>query len=349
MSGTTETDILSTIPDLDSGTDTGTETSTDTSPGTSSAQPTQTGGQQTSAQPTQTTEGQQPAQPTPVRRRDGLVETPNPDDPKTRDLVDPVSGRIVAKGGIERRVFEEGQRHARENNQLKTELGNAKRMLSSINEVTQEAVRLNIAPQDQVVAIRIMAQYLQDPVKTLQELVQEVKSKGYKIDFLEQGVTPGMDMAAIARMIDNKMAPIAQQRQQQMQEAQQRQQAEQNLNSFLEEVPEANVNLDVLAEMLQSQPALTLYSAHIRMVRWAQENGLDWTQSLKQQIAVARSQQPTNQPEPQPTTPRRPLPGNRSATARSTQPVNGSATQHNENASWSDIIRASMQEHGVQF
>ena len=88
-----------------------------------------------------------------------------------------------------------------------------RRSCASINEVTQEAVRLNVAPQDQIIAIRVMADFMRDPVKTLQYLVEEVKSKGYPIPFLEQGVTPGMDLNAIQRMIDNKMAPITQQQQ----------------------------------------------------------------------------------------------------------------------------------------
>ena len=191
------------------------------------------GGGQTSAQPTQGgVDQQQAAQ---VRRRhDGLVEVPNAEKPNTRDLVDPITGRTVAKGGIERRVFEDGQRHARENAQLKNQLGSATQQLSRINQVTQEAVRLNVAPDDQIAAIRVMADFMRDPVKTLEYLVAEVKSKGYPIPFLEQGVTPGMDMTAIARMIDNKMAPLTQREQAAQVEVQQRQMAERNLDSFLE-------------------------------------------------------------------------------------------------------------------
>jgi hypothetical protein len=243
-------------------------------------------------------------------------------------------------------VFEEGQRHSRENNQLKTQLANATKQLSSINEVTQEAVRLNVAPQDQVIAIRVMADFMRDPVRTLQGLMEEVKSKGYQIPFMEQGVTPGMDMNAIARMIDNKMAPIAQQRQQEQAQAESKQRAEADLNAFLQDNDEANSNLDVLAEMLQAQPGLSLQSAYTKMIRWSHENGLDWTQPLKAQIAAQRQQPtPTQQPAPQQ---QRPLPGRRSAGGNTATPVgNGAVAQYNENASWADIIRQSMQDHGV--
>jgi len=356
MSGTTEDNILSNIPDIHDTGDSDSGSVEDSGAAQTSAQPTQGGGDATtSAQPTQQggagSTGQQPQQPV-KRRHDGLVEVPNEDNPNTRDLVDPITGRRVAKGGIERKVYEDGQRATRENNQLKQQLQNATRQLSQVNEVTQEAVRLNVAPQDQVAAIRVMSDFLRDPVKTLEYLVAEVKAKGYQIPFLEQGVTPGMDMTAIARMIDNKMMPLTQQQQQARQQQEMRQQAEQELTAFLNDNEEANANLDVLGEMLQAQPGLPLQSAYTKLIRWSHENGLDWTQPLKPQIA-ARRQQATQPTQPQQSTqqpaPQRPLPGGRSV-QQPTAPVgNGAVTQHNENASWSDIIRQSMQEHGVNL
>jgi hypothetical protein len=353
MSGTTEDKILGTIPGIDDSSDVGDSTGGDTGDSgqaQTSAQPTQgAGGGQTSAQPTgQGGAGgtaQQPQQP--IRRRhDGLVEVPNEENPNTRDLVDPITGRTVAKGGIERKVYEDGQRAARENNQLKTQLAGASRQLAAINQVTQEAVRLNVAPQDQIAAIRVMSDFMRDPVKTLEYLVAEVKAKGYQIPFLEQGVTPGMDMTAIGRMIDSKMQPLTQQQQAQQHEREQRSAAERDLNTFLEDNQEANQNLDVLAEMLNAQPGLPLQSAYTKLIRWAHENGLDWTQPLKPQIA-GRRQQPTQQQATQQPGPQRPMPG-RGVNPNTAAPVgNGVVQQHSENSSWSDIVRAAMQEQGV--
>lgn len=347
MSGTVEDSILGSIPDIHDDVDTGGGADAGSGGDPSS------GGGQTSAQPTggqpsaAPTGGQQ--QPAQVRRRhDGLVEVPNAEQPNTRDLVDPITGRVVAKGGIERRVYEEGQRHSRENNQLKQQLQQATQRLSAVNEVTQEAVRLNVSPQDQLVAVRIMSEFMRDPVKTLETLVAEVKSKGYPIPFLEQGVTPGMDMAAIQRMIDNKMSPITEQQTQARQQQEHQRRAEAEINSFLEDNQEANSNLDVLSEMLQAQPGLSLHSAYTKMIRWAHENQLDWTQSLKQQIAASR-QQPNPQQTTQQPTQSRPIPGRGVQPAQATPVGNGAVTQYNENASWADIIRQSMQEHGVNL
>jgi len=350
----TESSILNTIPDFkDDSSDTATSSTstgaTQTNEGsggdaTTSAQPTQTGGESGG---TDTAKPQQPFR----RRHDGLIEQPNADNPRVRDLVDPQTGRTVAKGGIERSVFEEGQRHARENTTLKQQVGQLQGFVQSVNSVNQEAARLNIRPDDQIAAMRVMADFLKDPVRTLEYLVAEVKAKGYPIPFLEQGVSPGMDMTAIARMMDQKMAPITQQQQAAAQQRQLAQRAEQELESFLGDNQEANSNLDVLTEMLQAQPSLSIQSAYTKMIRWAHENGLDWTQPLKQQIAAARQAQQGQQTTPQQTTQQdtRPMPG-RGAVRGNATPLNGNqGQQFNESASWSDIIGSAMREHGVRI
>lgn len=345
MSGT-ESEILQNIPGMDDdtggvggGLDTGGDTGS-SNDGRSSAQPGQsvTGGQQ---QP-----GQQPTQQQVRRRHDGLVEVPNQQNPNTRDLVDPVSGKVVAQGGIERRIFEDSQRTMRENNQLKQQVAGFQNALRQSNEVIQEAARLGVQPQDQLVAIRVMNDFLKDPVRTLQALVEEVKSKGYDIPFLAQGVTPGMDLNAISRMIDGKLQPITMERQQQQQLQMARQQATRDLDTFLQGNPEANSNLDVLSEMLQAQPGLPLGDAWVKMIRWSHENGLDWTQPLKPQIAAMqqRQQQPTHQQQDT-----RPLPGRRSVNAQGTQQMNGAGQVHSENSSWSDIIRSAMRDSGMSI
>lgn len=345
--GSTESDILGSIPGMD---DVGVSDDSSTSSTSSGGETGGAGG--TSAQPSSSPTsrggaGQQDAG-TVRRRHDGLIEVPNEQNPNTRDLVDPVTGRRVAQGGIERRVYEEGQRHARENQQLKQQLQNAMGQLSGINNVTQEAVRLGLPAENQMVALRVMADFMRDPVRTLEYMVQEVKSKGYQIPFLEQGISPGIDMAAIGRMIDQKMQPITQQRQQEAEQQRINAEARRELDTFLSAHEDASQNLDVIAEMLQAQPGLGIQDAYIQMMRWSVQNGLDPRVSLKAQLAEAqqRQQQVSQQPTQQPNT--RPLPQGRSAGGGATR-ANGSSQMHNENASWSDIIRDAMQEHGVNI
>jgi hypothetical protein len=347
MSGT-EDSILNNIPDLDSDSDGG-----GSDVGSQGSQ-TSDGGGHSSAPPSQSVDGRSSGgntgdqtQPVIRRRHDGLEERPNPENPNTRDLVDPVTGRIVAKGGIERRVFEEGQRHSRENQTLRQQLQVATQQLQGHSEVSRVATELALPAESQVVAMRVMADFMRDPVKTLEMLVAEVKSKGYQIPFLEQGVTPGMDLNAIQRMIDAKMAPITQRAQLEQQQQQERANAQRILDGFLSTHPEAEVNLGTLAQMMQAQPGLSIHDAYVKMATWSVSNGLDHTQPLEAQIqALQNNPQPTQQQ--QPPIPQRPLPNGRSAQGNGTQGVDATR-QFNENTSWSDIIRHSMEESGLSL
>jgi hypothetical protein len=348
MSGSnnTEDSIINNIPDFQeepagstpSADNQQTDSQGSSNEGRSSAQPTQEG-------QTESAEAKQP----PIRRRhDGLLERANPENPNTRDLVDPISGRVVARGGIERKIYEDGQRASRENNALKQKVQGYENQLRATNEVAQRAAQLGVAPQDQVIAIQLMSEFMKDPVTTLGKLVEEVKSKGYQIPFLEQGVSPGMDLSAISRMIDGKLAPLTQQQQAAMEAEHYKRQAESDLQNFLSENDEANANLDVLAEMLQAQPSLSLGNAYTKMIRWAHDNGLDWTQPLKPQIAgiqEQRQQQHTTQQ------PNRPLPNGRSAATGGATRMNGGSggAPMSENSSWSDIIRSAMEESGTRL
>ena len=260
MSGTTEDSILGSIPDFQDDSTGGDSGASDSSPAQTSTQPSQGGdeGTTTSAQPTQSGgEGGGTQQPQTVRRRhDGLIEQPNPDNPNTRDLVDPITGRTVAKGGIERRVYEEGQRHARENNQLKQQLGACDAAtVASINEVTQEAVRLNVAPQDQVIAIRVMADFMRDPVKTLASTGRGSQEQGLSDTIpWSRCVSPGYGFEchpAHDRQQDRTTDATTSDR---AAKAANAATGQADLDTFLEDNEEANSNLDVLEKCCTLNP-----------------------------------------------------------------------------------------------
>ena len=132
-------------------------------------------------------------------------------------------------------------------------------------------------------------------------------------------------MAAIQRMIDNKMAPITQQQTQASNNSRLDSARRQRL-TFLEDNQEANSNLDVLSEMLQAQPGLSLHSAYTKMIRWAHENRLDWTQSLKQQIALRHAAAAYPSAADTATDTSRPIPGRGVQPALATPVGNGAVT-----------------------
>jgi hypothetical protein len=242
-------------------------------------------------------------------------------------------------------VYEEGQRHQRENQQLRGQVQQMQTAINTGNSVLGEAQRMGITPDQHVIALRVMNDFMRDPVRTLQYLVEEVKSKGYNIPFLSEGVTQGMDMGAFARMMDAKLAPFQQVYQAQQQSARVQAEAKQTLDTFISYNPAAQHNLDVIGEMLQAEPGMTLDRAFTMMVQWAVSNGLDYSRPLKPQLS--QRQQPTyQQPTQHNVQQTRPLPGARSALngAVARADANG---QYSENASWSDIVRSAMNDSGM--
>lgn len=348
----TEDDILSSIPDFDNDAgDSGAQSTDATTETTSDATVTETaavagtdstsGGTDAPAKPATDTTAQAST------RRDGLVEKPNAQNPSAKDLVDPATGQVVATGGIERRIFEGAQRVHRENAQLQQRVTQAEQRLATTTELTRTAETLKLAPQDSVQALTLMSQFLADPVRVLEALVVEVKSKGYAIPFLESGVTPGMDTAAIQRMVDAKMAPITNQQQAASQQQELVSNARATLDGFLDQHPEGQHNLETLAEMIKGEPSLSLDQAYVKLIKWSAANGFDYSQPLKPQVEAKRNAQQPAANTAQTTAPTRsaPLPNGR--------PTNNAAPVEervvfDENADWMSIIRQAAKESGYR-
>lgn len=364
MSGTTEHDIFANMPGFGAASDTETTTSEPTTDTTTTAATTTDNSADTNQQTSNVTgtdnvnKGTDKQVPdVKARKHDGLIEKPNETNPNTRDLVDPVTGRVVAKGGIERRVFENAQRESRRATELEGKLAEANQRLSSVDTVNRSIVDAGLRTEDAIAAISVMRDFLRDPVKTLEFLVAEVKSKGYQIPFLEQGINPGIDMSAIGKMIDGKLAPLTQQQQREVEDINRQKKADElanrQLDEFLTARPAAEHNLDVMAEMMRAEPGLTLHDAYLNMAEWCVKNGLDYTQPLRPQIEALKAQpqqqptiqQPTNQPaNSQNNSP--PLPGPRSNN-QPAAPTTEVGT-YNENASWKEILGAEMRANGYQ-
>lgn len=348
MSGSREDDILSRIPGIEDTNDSATDTSEDTSQGTGgdagiddtdkSAIDGVFSGRGTKDAPDKAAAQQPPI----VRRHDGLVERQSTTNPRTRDLVDPVTGAVVANGGIERRVYETAQRTQRENQQLQQQLREATTRVEALSSANTLGQQLGLSSEHQTAALRVMSDFIRDPVKTVEYMIAEVKAKGYSIPSLE-GQGGQSDMAAFQRMLDERLAPLTQQRQQEVQLQQAEANARRELDNFLNQEPDARNNLDVISQMLTQDRQLSLPNAYIRLLRWSAQNGFDPSQPLGPQIEARQTQQPPL-PVSQTRTPR-PMPNGRTM-SNGVVPTE-QRRSFDENTDWRDIIDASMREAGI--
>jgi hypothetical protein len=185
-----------------------------------------------------------------------------------------------------------------------------------------------------------MADFIRDPVRTVEYMIQEVRSKGHHIPALEGAGTSQLDIGAVQRMLDERLRPITSRYEMEQQQVQREQSARRELDTFIQQVPDVRSNLDVISNMLREDQGLTLHTAYLRLVEYAADNGLDHRQPLGPQIqARQNTQQPGSQPRQQ-----RPLPNGRPT-------MNGAAPLEarrgfDENTEWSDIISSSMREAG---
>lgn len=259
----------------------------------------------------------------------------------TGDLVDPVTGNIVARGGVERRIYENAQRWERQARQNEQQISTLNAELRGLREGNQLASQLGVSPQEQVAAVRMLADFKRDPVGTLQAVIAEMQAKGHQLPFLQNA--GGLNLQSIERMLDNRLAPLTNQQRQQQQQQEHEERARQELDGFLQTYPHAQNNLDVVGKIMQGE-GLSLRDAYIRLIDWAQDNGFDYRQPLAPQVEARNQQSNGNSTGQQPRSTSRPLPGQRSATG------GGGVNQprvFDENASYTDIVRAAMAEAGL--
>lgn len=304
---------------------------------------------------TNTGEGQQQTAPANdnrvIQRRDGLVERASTTNPGTRDLVDPSTGRVVATGGIERSVFEQSQRNRRRAETAEQELTQVKEQLAAANEPVRIGTQLQLQPPEMVSAMQAMAEFKRNPEGFAQQLITDLRARGFQLAFLNEGITPQMDMQAIQRMIDSKLAPLVapQQQQQDHQRAvtEANAAAERELNNFLSDIPHAQMHLDVIGSIIDKNPTWGLDRAWGKLLEWASANQLDVRQPFGPQIRARTGQQAPAASQPQhqgasnQTT--APLPNGRGNGQAAMRPATRVIDEHSTSR---DIVREAMRESG---
>lgn len=279
-------------------------------------------------------------------RPDGLVAVPDPSNPKVSNLVDPRTGQVVVQAGAQRRLYDNMQRAQRE---AQTHSGRVQQLETELNAykaANVAAAQYKLAPNEQVDAMRLMADFKANPAATLQKIVEEAQAAGIDLPFLQNG---GMAPSVIEGMLDRKLAPLTAPQEQARVQAEQQAAAKEALDTFLEVHDTAEVHLPLIADMLSKNPKATLESCYTQIIQFAADHGLDYRRPLKEQIEArnATGVTPSNNPPAAAATnaPARNLPNGRSASAGTTNVED--VAEYGANDSWDTIIRNAVRRHGV--
>lgn len=222
--------------------------------------------------------------------------------------------------------------------------------------------QLGLQPQQQVMAMQLMAEYARNPLGALKYMLTEAAAAGHNINSLFEGGNLGvLNGEVVARLIDQRLAPFTQQREQQEQLQRARQEADREVRDFVERHPNAVQHLDSIYALIQRDETLTLREAYLQLEAWAYKNGYDFSQPLKPQIEARRAGGNNGDPGASSGATRHPaggnsgvpLPNGRSAMAAPAARVN-QGNQQQQTKTFNeldsrDIVRAAMQEAGYQI
>ena len=254
-----------------------------------------------------------------------------------QDLVDR-DGNVIAKGGKERRFYETAQQQRQRADNLDKEISTLRAKVEAFEGTANLPNQYNLTPEELTTGAQLMSAFKDNPVDTIKYLLTEAQSAGHNID----GVGQGTDVAALSRMLDEKLGPITSERQEQLELAQRNEQATQVYNQFMSSYPDAAVHQDVLAQLLERDQSLSPEAAYFKLKSFFLEKGLDFNTPLDVHEKNLAEQAKQSEEKPN---------GNTQSSLPSGSTPADNVTDASQIASvdtdMEDIIKSSMREAGI--
>jgi hypothetical protein len=236
-----------------------------------------------------------PAESTPDGRTEGgSTDQQGQEVPRgPQDLVDR-EGNVVARGGKERRFYETAQKERQRADTLENEVNTLRTKVEAFEGTANLPNQYNLTPEELTTGAQLISAFKDNPVETIKYLLTEAQSAGHNIE----GVGQGTDVAALSRMLDDKLSPLTTEKQQNLEYQQRQEQATQVYNQFMSSYPDAAVHQDTLAQLLERDKSLSPEAAYFKLKSFYLEKGLDWNtplatheQNIQAQVAASENTQ----------------------------------------------------------
>lgn len=263
------------------------------------------------------------------------------------DLVD-AQGNVIARAGAERRHYENWQTERRAHATTYQQMQQLTAELGGYKQAAQMSQQLGLQPDQTVTALQLFANYIKNPVETIKYILTEAKAAGHNVDNIGVGGT--LDMAALGRVIDQRLAPLTEQHQQMQLAQQAAREAEQVWGGFIDRFPDAPLHEQAMVTIMQRDPSLDLTAAYFMLKSWAQEHGLDFGKPLAEQYAARLQQNGGNNTDTRTATQQRGgLPNGRGGNTATTMVNMQPGGIASENMSSSDIVKEALREAGINL
>lgn len=250
-------------------------------------------------------------------------------------------GNILYTAGRARRAYEENQRFRAERNDMIERTQRAELQLREVTYLNGVPQKFNLSNDEVATALDWAARMKRDPVSVAKDLLAAITAQGYNVtDLLGKDVGDSIDMRGIKALLDERLKPFEQQRQQASEEDAGMQEARRLYNAFLADNEFADVHEDAIAN-LAKRDGVSPQVSYNRLYKFAADNGLDFSMPLGPQIIERRNaqQQPDNRQQQR--TEQRPLPSN-AAQTRSNGAQERTPVYADPDDDWASIIARAM-------
>ena len=194
-----------------------------------------------------------------------------------QDLVN-ANGEVVAAGGRERRFYETAQQQKARADGLDAKVTSLNAQLEAVNNAGTLGTQYNLTPEEVTTGAQLISAYKNNPVEAIQYMLTQAQGNGINVDSILNGGST--DVGAIKQLIENALAPLTEQRQEQIDTQAVNDRATEIYNDFMVKYPDAAVHEDSLSRLLEQDSSLSVEAAYYKLQSYYNGKGLDWTKSL---------------------------------------------------------------------
>lgn len=217
-------------------------------------------------------------------------------------------GKLIAEKGFAARMHQQNQRFRQQNESLTSEVTELRTRVTELRSLDESMRRGGINAEEMAQALDFATRYKKgDVLGIAKEIVALAMAAGHNAtDLLGKDVGDSIDMRGVKAMLDERLGPVAKQRQDEQAEAERHRIAKQNYDRFVSDNEFAEVHGDAIVRMARAEN-IPMQTAYNRLFQFAVQNGFDFALPLGPQIEAhnagtrqqpQQQQQPTTKPMP---------------------------------------------------
>lgn len=203
------------------------------------------------------------------------------------DIVDQ-SGKLIAQNGYAARMYHTNRRLKSQLEERTTQLNGLAQQVGEVKALATSIQQYGLTNDDTAQALDLAGRMKRgDFLGVAKEVLAMVAAQGYNVtDLLGSEVGDSIELRAINKMIDTRLAPITRQEQDRQRQTEAEAVGRRNYEKFVADNDYADVHANDIVQVMQRE-GVNAQTAYNRLLQFASTNRLDFSKPLQPQI-IAR-------------------------------------------------------------